>query len=370
MKKEVHKWGYWTKEKCINEAQKYDSRIAFRVGSPGAHTAAYHHGWLNEICSHMKILKTHYSKREVLAEARKYTTKTEFMTKAPIYYSHAIRKRYIDDICKHMIKLGSPLRRVIYVFEFADHYVYIGLTQNPERRKHEHLTIQTSPVFSHLKDSNSTYRFLVLTDYMSKEDAALYEEETICKYRKEGWLILNRMKGGNLGGNIFKYTKKYCLEIALGYKDKKEFREQNPYFYRYICKRGWIDDLCSHMVSHKKRNGYWTFQLCAVEASKFNTRVEFQRGCPAAYSAAHRHKWLNDICNHMIAATYKPLIWDKQSCKTEANKYKTRREFKKNTPSAYKSSIKHGWLDELFEDLPFNGYSKHDSYIGTSGVLL
>ncbi len=85
MHKTNRKHGYWTKNRCIKEALKYDTRCAFQKGSSGAYNAAFVHGWLDEVCSHMKILKTHYSKEEGAGEASKYETKTEFAEKAYIY---------------------------------------------------------------------------------------------------------------------------------------------------------------------------------------------------------------------------------------------------------------------------------------------
>lgn len=150
MNEQKHKWGYWTKEKCSEEADKYDTKSAFRNGSPKAYSSACRHGWINEICQHMKLLKTYYSMKECAEEAKKHTTKTEFMKKTPLHYSHAIRKGFLNKICDHMEKQGSPLKRVVYVFEFEDNYAYIGLTSNLNRREKEHLTNHSSAVFRHI----------------------------------------------------------------------------------------------------------------------------------------------------------------------------------------------------------------------------
>ena len=41
MSEQNHKWGYWTKERCAEEAAKYKTKFAFRNGSPGAFSSAY-----------------------------------------------------------------------------------------------------------------------------------------------------------------------------------------------------------------------------------------------------------------------------------------------------------------------------------------
>lgn len=295
---------------------------------------------------------------ECAVEASKYNTKTEFLKKAPLHYSHAIRKGFLNKICNHMEKQGSPLKRAVYVFEFADNYAYIGLTSSLNRREKEHLTNNTSAVFRHIQESKSSYVFKCLTDYLSKEEAAQKEIDTIIEYAENGWMMLNKKSGGDLGGKIRKYTKEYCRVITSQYNDKKTFRESNPYFYRYLIKRGWLDELCSHMINQRKTNGYWTKERCKQAAKDFSKRTDFQKGNPAAHSAAFKNDWLDEICAHMSYNEFEPTKWTKQICAELAKQYKTRGNFKSNNPSAYKIALKHEWLDEIFKDLPFHGYKK------------
>jgi len=44
------------------------------------------------------------------------------------------------------------------------------------------------------------------------------------------------------------------------------------------------------------------------------------------------------------------LFWNKEKCVEEVKKYKTHSEFRKNSPGAYSSSFKHGWLYEILEE--------------------
>jgi hypothetical protein len=45
--------GYWTKEKCQEEALKYNSRFEFQRNSNGSYHYALRKKWLDEICQHM-----------------------------------------------------------------------------------------------------------------------------------------------------------------------------------------------------------------------------------------------------------------------------------------------------------------------------
>ena len=41
--------GYWTKERCAEEASKYHSRLTFKSVAKSAYDASVKNGWLNEI---------------------------------------------------------------------------------------------------------------------------------------------------------------------------------------------------------------------------------------------------------------------------------------------------------------------------------
>ena len=349
--------GYWTKERCQEEALKYQTRSSFKSGSAGAFSSAYQHGWLNDICQHMISMKTYYTKAECAEEALKYNTKTDFIKHARLYYSHAIRKGFLNEICQHMKKLGNPKKRVVYVFEFSDHHVYVGLTMNMERRIKEHLSHKNSAVHKHIQATGCPYQLKVLTnDYITMEDAAALEDNAIIDYAEKGWILLNKKRGGDLGNKIRKYTKRYCRTIALKYNDKTEFYKRERLIYRYIWRCGWLEELSAHMTQQKKANGYWTKERCAKEAHKYSKRAQFQRESPAAHSAAYKNGWLDEICSHMGYNTQEPKIWTQMRCKEEVDLYKTRGAFKSGNPSAYKIAMSHGWLNDLFKDKPFHGY--------------
>ena len=81
----------WSKEAVANEALKYRSRKSFSKGSGGAYSATLKKGWIDEVCSHMKQLRKppHYwTKEKCLKEAQKYSTKAEFSKSfVTIFYS-------------------------------------------------------------------------------------------------------------------------------------------------------------------------------------------------------------------------------------------------------------------------------------------
>jgi hypothetical protein len=49
------------------------------------------------------------------------------------------------------------------------------------------------------------------------------------------------------------------------------------------------------MISFSKPRNYWTKELCLEEALKYNSRSEFKRNSIRAYDVSCKNKWLNDF---------------------------------------------------------------------------
>jgi predicted GIY-YIG superfamily endonuclease len=154
--------------------------------------------------------------------------------------------------------------------------------------------------------------------------------------------------------------KENCLQESLKYKNRGEFQKGSSGAYISSLRNGWLDDVCSHMIEIIKPKGYWTKKNCKKEALKYTTRNEFQKESRSAYLKSLRNGWLDDICKHMIEILKPKGYWTKENCKKEALKYTTRNEFRKGSSGAYISSRKNGWLDEvcshMIEILKPNGY--------------
>ena len=45
--------GYWTKERCLQEAIKYKTRGTFAKEAKSIYNHARVYGWLDEVCRHM-----------------------------------------------------------------------------------------------------------------------------------------------------------------------------------------------------------------------------------------------------------------------------------------------------------------------------
>lgn len=125
----------WTKEKCHYEALKYNTRIDFMKNNKNAYGASQKHGWL-------------------------------------------------DDVCSHMIKIGNRLFRCIYVYEFSDNSVYVGLTYNLQKRDISRKKQNDDAVTKYINETKIIPILRQLSDYIPINDASLLEKEFIKKYLK------------------------------------------------------------------------------------------------------------------------------------------------------------------------------------------
>lgn len=288
---------YWTKEKCIKEAKKYESRANFKKKSGGAYNSSIRCGWLDDVCKHMKII-------------------------------------------------GNKFNRLIYVYKFSDNHVYIGLTYNIEERDVKHKLDKRSSVYKHIKKTGLLPE-LTFTRYMHVNKASELEGVILIKYKKEGFIILNKAKTGAVGGNNLKWTFEKCLDEAKKCKTRSEFYNTNNSAYNSARKKGWLNKVCSHMKKKKiKHKGYWTLEKSKGEALKYKTKMEFYKKSSGAYMALLRNGLLNIVCKNM--KTKKPNgYWTKEKCQLEFKKYNSITEFQKKSGGAYRASLEKGWLKEF-----------------------
>ena len=79
----------WTKEKCQKEALTYNHRFDFKKGNSSAYNSAYYNNWLYDICSHMienYKPKNYWTKEKCKEEALKYNYRIDFKLNSSVCY--------------------------------------------------------------------------------------------------------------------------------------------------------------------------------------------------------------------------------------------------------------------------------------------
>ena len=284
----------------------------------------------------------YWTKEKCQKESLKYESKSEFKKHNAGAYNAAKKFKCLDEICSHMIPLGNLYKRCIYVYEFSDNTAYIGLTYNLNERNRRHL--KKGVISEYLKITN-TYNLKQLTDYLNIEDAKKTEIFFIDNYKKNGWVVLNKHIGGELGTGKIKWSYERCKIEAQKYNYRSDFHDRAGGAHRASRLSGWLDDICSHM----KKINKWNKENCQKEALKYKSRYEFNKKSKSAYGSALRNGWLDELCQHMVSIKNPRFFWNYDTCKIESMKYKSRSEFFKKAPYAYEVASKNKWLDDFFK---------------------
>ena len=178
----------------------------------------------------------------------------------------------------------------------------------------------------------------------------LTEDDTIVIVFDHGrWKLVY---DGKLVDNDDSLGEEFDDETIIQRKETFFINEPDQWNKKTKCKIKW-DILNIQRVScySTKFHGYWDFLNCKEEALKYETRNEFIEGSPGAYRAALKKGWLEECCAHMIEVIKPKGTWDdKEKCRKEAKKYKSRSEFQKYSKGAYNVALKNEWLDEFFPE--------------------
>lgn len=107
----------------------------------------------------------------------------------------------------------------------------------------------------------------------------------------------------------------------------------------------------------------WTKARLRVAIAELGTRLAFREGMPGAYVMAHRHGWIEelfaDMPNRGLTTRARPHgHWTRDTLKAIADEYPTRGAMQNAETGAYVAAHKLGILDDIFAEHPNQGYTK------------
>lgn len=238
---------------------------------------------------------------EIREAALKFKHRVDFSKGNLRCYRAAISRNIMDDVCSHMEILGDAYKRLVYVYEFEDKHVYVGLTYNKNIREYEHINLRKSPVYRHMQKTGlKPKRIIVSDDYISAIDAQKLEDITIEKYKEDGWQVLNKAKAGGLGGTAKKWSEEALKEEALKYNTRKELIKNSPTAYSIIIRKK-----LRHFLSHMKWEGgnSHTLEECIEEAKKYDTKKEFRKSNFRLLQYIYRRGY-----HHIVFRVFKKIV--------------------------------------------------------------
>ena len=161
----------------------------------------------------------------------------------------------------------------------------------------------------------------------------------------------------------------YCIENDIPYPthkilekdiDSKTAQEKEKYWVNYYKEKGWN---MFNIAKPGSLGGFtvkWTKPKLQKEANKYKTRVEFRKKSSGAYDAAWKKNLMDELFkNHPNQGhSHKPTnYWTKKRLQDEANKYETIKEFREKNSGAYSTAAHKNLLKELFKNHTNQGHT-------------
>ena len=214
-KKTPKPYGYWTKERCLEEALKYTTKAEWSKNGNGSHTTAIRNSWYNECTTHMVELqkpKGYWTLERCMEEALKYKTKSEWAKNSSSTYYSAKKNGSYNECTKHMVKLQKP--KGYWTLETC---------------LEEALKYETS---NEWKEKNgASYQGAVYGKFLDK-----------CTLH----MGYKRLQAGY-------WNKERCLEEAKKYNGRFEWQKFSNSSYGSARKNGWLNECAAHMKILKKK---------------------------------------------------------------------------------------------------------------------
>ena len=350
----IKKKKHWTYQECYNLAKRHLTKIEFKQACPSAYKASCEYEWINDY-SWFKVKKRirYWTQERCYEEAKKYTSKKEFAQNSSAY-SIACKNGWIADydwLIDKRLDIIKDKIDCVYSYYFKEtNTIYIGRTIDKKGRDYQHIfTIERDSVARYAKELGVPVPpMIILEDCLTLKEGQAKEDFWKKYYSDLGYNILNKgvtgVGRGSLGALGFgKWTKKACYEEAKNYTTKSAFKIANGAAYSAALKKGWLKDYI-WFEKLKTPETYWTYNKCYEEAKKCNTLKEFYRGHEKAYRVAKKNGWIKDF-TWFIKPT--PTIkWTYEACLEKAKTCKSKVEFETKYSGAMNVARRNNWLKD------------------------
>ena len=137
-------------------------------------------------------------------------------------------------------------------------------------------------------------------------------------------------------------TLEHIRASAAKHRRRSDWKQADPSAYLAAAKRGVLDHVCAHMQPVPPRNLPRSIEEIKASAARYQSRIAWRRGDPAAYHAAKRRGLFDDVCAHMPRS---PRQLSLEALMASAAPYTSRSEWKQADPSAYTRASQRGLLD-------------------------
>lgn len=359
----------WTYEEVRQCALMCSTNQEFRENYKEAYKVARKRKWLSEF-TWIKLTKRDYTFGGTKIEwtfdkclefASKYKTVKEFRENEPNAYNAAKRYGWSTEIYEkcglEYVGSAPPSKRkyTVYAYEIeSTHAVYVGVTYMLGSRDYTH----KNPTNEKNKDRLYKYckmlgveipEVKVLEDGIAPENASQKESEWYYKYQNDGWDMINtEEKLGILGGRVaLKWTHKKVTEVAKTCKTQIEFKTKYCSAYGMAVRKGWMDEfpwLEKGKYIPPTEPVKWTESECERVSQKCESVYDFYKKYNTAYKNSLKYGWLEKFVWLYDKEKEHPATYDENY--DIAKKYTMMCDFRTKETTAYNRARRQGWLKD------------------------
>lgn len=261
----------WTKEECRLAASICKSRSEFLKSFEKQYRYAIDKGWSDEICSHMQSKICKFSREECIEVALKCDTKREFRKKYPKHWNHAWRKyENLPELNEHF-----NYYPIIYDLEIYEKCFSIASKcENFIQFRTQHNDLYSYAV------KNKFYN--EIKRKLGKTWTVLEKKPQICSICSNEFYSRHRerLRCFDCLPESTKITNTECLETALRFKTRGEFKSEAPKQYSYAVRHKLLDLACSHMPI---KDGKLPIERGLEIARSCSSRSDFRNKYPLVY---------------------------------------------------------------------------------------
>lgn len=337
---------YWNKTRIKEVAKKCRTRKEFYTKYRTAYQKAIVRGWLEDFCSHMKT-PTSDKKRAIYAF--EFPDRSVYVGLTSNYdnrYNHHMSKNLL--LIKKTDELGHEF--IMFNVFHTPH-----LARKAEAQKIEYYRRRGWKILNRAKagalGSKTYWTISRLYKEAAKYDSkSKFLEKSSGAYsaaQKQGVInkICKHMTGLRRPNGY--WTKKRVVAIARKYRTRVDFKKGDPAAYSAAQRLNILEESCRHMKSDRKPDGYWTEESVRREAKNHKTRSAFHEKASRACAVAKELGIYEEVCSHMASKTRPNGYWTEKRIRTEAKKYKTRSEFRRKCYPAYRAAHRRGLMDRV-----------------------
>lgn len=245
----------------------------------------------------------YWSEKRIIKSAKKFQSIKDWIKNEPASCHAGYKKNIMLEATKHMVKLGSHIKRCVYLIKFKNTKIaYIGLTYNFEKRINDHIKNNKRIIKFVKKFSLKKLISIKLSDYISVEEAVKLEKTKIKEYKKKGYYLLNIRDGGSIGGgDQRKWTFESIVKATSNFMSFKEWRSKDQNSYDAAHRLNLLDNekVTGHLKKEIGSGIIWTPEKILMEAKKYNQAGLFAKKSSSAFQASLRLNLYKEISKTM-----------------------------------------------------------------------